>query len=144
MADRVRPWRLAVLAGGDALRQERLTRDLLDTLRGSSILSVGFVEAEETVEAGRKSAGLGDVALWAAAATAVARPGSQVLITLIKEWCAKERHRQVEVSYGGNAVTIKGRPDAAQEEMVREFLNKVANDGNAGAPDDARITGGAE
>jgi hypothetical protein len=35
----------------------------------------------------------------------------------------------VEVTYGGNSVTITGRPDEVQERMVREFLDKVREDG---------------
>lgn len=117
-------WRLIVPTGGDALRQERLTWDLHGTLQGANGLAAGFTDDDKPAEPGHKGAGVGDVALWAATATAVGRPASQVLITLIKEWCAKERHRQVEVTYEGNSVTITGRPDAAQERMVRDFIDR--------------------
>ncbi|GHE66769.1 hypothetical protein ABZ690_13980 [Streptomyces sp. NPDC006967] len=128
-------WRLVVPTGGDTLRQERLTRDLYDTLRAADGLAVGFADEEASAEPGHKGAGVGEVALWAATATAVARPASQVLITLIKEWCAKERHRKVEVSYGENSVKITGRPDAAQERMVHEFLAR-ATTGEGPGPED--------
>ncbi|MEU7414601.1 MULTISPECIES: hypothetical protein [Streptomyces] len=123
--------------GGDALRQERLTRDLYDSLREADGLTVGLSEGEGLAEPGRKGAGAGDVALWAATATAVARPASRVLITLIREWCAKERHRKVEVTYEGHSVRITGRPDAVQERMVREFLDRAAGSGAAGPEDGA-------
>ncbi len=113
--------------GGDALRQDRLTRDLHDTLQNADGLTVGFVDGDQSVEPGRKSAGVGDVALWAATATAIARPASHVLVTLIREWCAKDRHRKVDVTYEGHSVTITGRPDAAQERMVNNFLDKVSS-----------------
>ncbi|MEU6403784.1 hypothetical protein [Streptomyces sp. NPDC046985] len=125
-------WRLVVSTGGDTLRQERLTRDLYDTLRAADGLAVGFASEGAFAEPGHKGAGVDEVALWAATATAVARPASQVLITLIKEWCAKERHRKVEVSCGENSVKITGRPDAAQERMVHEFLDRAA--GGEGRP----------
>lgn len=122
-------WRLVVPTGGDALRQERLTRDLYDALRESDSLAVGFEDGEKPVEAGRKGAGATDVALWAAASM----PAAHVLITLIKEWCAKERQRTVKVAYRGRSITITGRPDAAQERMVHDFLDHVSGsaEGNA-------------
>ncbi|MCC5479517.1 hypothetical protein [Streptomyces barringtoniae] len=128
-------WRLAVPTGGDTLRQERLTRDLYDTLRTADGLAVGFSDEEEPAEPGHKGVGAGEVALWAATTTAVARPASKVLITLIKEWCAKERHRKVEVTYGGRSLRITGRPDAAQERMVQEFLDR-ADSGDSAVPED--------
>jgi len=131
-----RRWQLVVPAGGDALRQERLTRDLHAALGSADGLAVGFVDGDESVEAGHKGAGVGDVALWAAA-VAASRPISQILITLIKEWCGKERHRKVELTYEENSVTITGRPDAAQERMVRDFLDKVSGDVNGSAGGDA-------
>ena len=134
MQDGGRRWHLTVPTGGDALRQERLTRDLYGALHEAESLEVGFVEGEASTEPGHKGAGVGEIALWAATATAVARPASQVLITAIKEWCAKERHRRVEVTYHGHSVAITGRPDAAQERMVHDFLDKVG-DGQPGGPE---------
>jgi hypothetical protein len=123
-----RGWRLQVLAGGDTLRQERLTRDLHDQLqKAGGELSVGFVKGGAPVDGGRKGGLAGDVALWAAV-TAVGRQASQILITLIREWCARERHRKVELTYDGNSVTITGHPDQAQERIVRDFLEKVGED----------------
>lgn len=126
------PWTLAVSTGGDTLRQERLTRDLHDTLRGTDGLVVGFHDADGPSEPGRKGTGAGEVALWAATTAAVARPASQVLITLIKEWCARERHRKVVVTLGEDSIEITGRPDAAQERMVRDFQDRVGDGGGDG------------
>ncbi|MET7344202.1 hypothetical protein ACIOEZ_27925 [Streptomyces sp. NPDC087866] len=131
------PWTLTVLTGGDTLRQESLTRDLYDTLRRADDLAVGFHDAEEPAEPGSKGTGVGEVALWAATTAAVARPASQVLILLIKEWCAKERHRKVVVTVGDDSIKITGRPDAAQERMVREFQDRVAGDDSTASDDDA-------
>ncbi|WP_215455087.1 hypothetical protein [Streptomyces sp. ATCC 21386] len=125
MQDGGRRWQLVVPSGGDALRQERLTRDLYAALHETEGVVAGFTEDDAAVQPGHKGAGVGELALWAATATAVARPASQVLITAIKEWCSRDRHRKVEVTYDGHSVSITGRPDAAQERVVREFLDKV-------------------
>jgi Effector Associated Constant Component 1 len=115
-------WRLVVPTGGDTLRQERLTRDLYEALLGAGGITVGFETDKKAVESGHKGAGVTDVVLWAAAAL----PASPVLITLIKEWCAKDRHRTVNVVHGEHSITITGRPDPAQERMVRDFLSQVS------------------
>jgi len=104
MQDGGRQWRLVVPAGGDALRQERLTRDLCAALHEAEGVAVGFADAGQPSEPGHKGTGVGEVALWAATATAIARPVSQVLITAIKEWCARDGHRKVEVTYDGHSV----------------------------------------
>ncbi|CAL9379618.1 hypothetical protein SUDANB13_01025 [Streptomyces sp. enrichment culture] len=54
-------------------------RDLYDTLRAADGLAVGFADEEASAEPGHKGAGVGEVALWAATATAVARPASGVI-----------------------------------------------------------------
>lgn len=137
MRDGGSPWTLTVPTGGDTLRQERLTRDLHDTLHRTDDLVVGFHDADGPTEPGRKGTTVGEVALWAATTAAVARPASQVLITLIKEWCAKERHRKVVVTVGDDSIEITGRPDAAQERMVQEFHDRVAGDDGNSSDDGA-------
>ena len=67
-------WRLMVPAGGDALRQERLTRDLYAALHQAEGVAVGFADVGQPSEPGHKGAGVGEVALWAATATAMVRP----------------------------------------------------------------------
>ncbi|MCZ4096676.1 hypothetical protein C8250_012315 [Streptomyces sp. So13.3] len=132
MVDGERAWRLEVLAGGDTLRQERLTRALHDELAKADGAAVGFLEAGPATGDGHKGGVAGDVALWGSIAAA-ARPASQVLIALVTEWCAKERNRKVEMTYRGNSVTISGRPDEMQEQMIRDFLGTVREDeGNNG------------
>ncbi|MBQ0849425.1 hypothetical protein J8N05_14565 [Streptomyces sp. BH-SS-21] len=136
MQDGGRRWQLVVPTGGDTLRQERLTRDLYAALHGTEGVLAGFAEDDATSRPGHKGVGAGEVALWAATATAVARPASQILITAIKEWCARDRHRKVEVTYDGHSVAITGRPDAAQERVVREFLDKVGDAPSNGSEGD--------
>ena len=121
-------WTLTVLTGGDVLRQERLTRDLHSTLNGADDLVVGFHDAQTPTEPGRKGSGAGEVALWAVGTAAIAPPASKVLITLIKEWCAKERHRKVKITVGDDSIEITGRPDAVQERMVRDFQDRITGE----------------
>ncbi|MEU5429307.1 hypothetical protein AB0H73_27470 [Streptomyces olivoreticuli] len=120
-------WRIEVLAGGDTLRQERLTWALHDTLAKIDSLTVGFADSAVSAGDGHKGGAIGDVALWAAIGTA-ARPVSQILITAIKEWCETERQRKVELTHRGSTVTIPARPDEAQQRIIREFMDKAAED----------------
>ncbi|MEV7008937.1 hypothetical protein [Streptosporangium sp. NPDC051022] len=113
--------RLEVLTGGDSLRQERLTRALRDELVRVDGVTVEFEVTRAVPADGRKSAVAAEAVLWMTLA-ASARPVSQLLITAIKEWCAVERHRKVSLSDGERSIEISGRPDAAQERLVREFL----------------------
>lgn len=135
MRDGGASWTLTVPTGGDTLRQERLTRDLHETLRRANDLVVGFHDAAGPTEPGRKGTGVGEVALWATTTATVARPVSQVLITLIKEWCAKERHRKVVVTVAGESIEITGRPDPAQERLIHEFLGRATGE-DGSQPDD--------
>lgn len=119
-------WLIRVITGNDALRQERLTHALHDELQQADGFAVGFIAQVADTGDGRKGGLAGDVALWAAV-TAAGRPASQILITLIREWCARDRHRKVEVISDGNSVTITGHPDEAQERIVRDFLGRAAD-----------------
>lgn len=56
MRDSAPRWQIVVPAGGDALRQERLTRDLYDTLRATDDLTVGFADGNKPAEPGHKGA----------------------------------------------------------------------------------------
>ncbi|NDU73857.1 hypothetical protein GWI34_14605 [Actinomadura sp. DSM 109109] len=122
-------WRLRVLAGDDTLRRERLTRDLYDDLLRADGVGVRFAEEEPPPAGGRKGGSAGDVALWAAVGAAGGQ-ATRILVTLIKEWSARERHRKIEITYRGHSVTITGSPDEAQERLIREFLDR--SDGESG------------
>ncbi|MFE2380835.1 hypothetical protein [Streptomyces misionensis] len=116
-------WRLEVLAGGDTLRQERLTRNLQDALQRAGAADTTFLTAEEGAPRhdGRKGGVVSEITALGVAAAA-ARPASRVLIELIKEWCAKDRHRKVEITTGDRSITVTGRPDDTQERIIRAFL----------------------
>ncbi|MEV5411277.1 hypothetical protein AB0K60_20850 [Thermopolyspora sp. NPDC052614] len=116
--------RLDVVTGGDTLRRERLTRLLH---RDISVIDGAAAELAESAGPpgeGRKGALTGDLFIAVSLAAATARPAFQMLTTLIREWCAKERHRKVVITDGDRSLEITGRPDAGQERLVREFLNE--------------------
>ena len=117
-------WRLEVLADGDTLRQERLTRDLQDALQRASVSDATFLTTDGGAPTpdGHKGGAVSEIIALGVAAAAV-RPASRVLIELIKEWCAKDRHRKVEITEGERSITVTGRPDDAQERIIRAFLD---------------------
>jgi hypothetical protein len=130
MGDGASRWLLRVLAGDDTLRQERLTRDLHDLLRRAEGVDVGFTGGDARPNRGRKGGLAGDVALWAAVA-AGGRQASAVLITLVREWCQRDRRRRVELTYGDKSITVTGHSEEVQERLAGEFWK------NAGSAEEA-------
>ncbi|MEZ0064961.1 hypothetical protein ABIA32_000949 [Streptacidiphilus sp. MAP12-20] len=126
---------LEVLAGGDALRQERLTTDLRGALRKADGWEIEFREGTAPNSGDRKGVSSGDLSLWAVA-VAAARPAANILITLIKEWCARDRHRKVEITFGNDSVVITGKPDQAQERVIDSMLARMQSVQAPSAGDD--------
>jgi hypothetical protein len=118
-------WLIRVITGDDVLRQERLTRELYEELQKTDGVGVGFVAPTADTADGRKGGLVGDVALWAAVASA-GRQASQIMMVLVKEWCARDRHRKVEVTHNGSSVTITGHPDGTQERIIQAFLERTS------------------
>ncbi|WP_433334571.1 effector-associated constant component EACC1 [Spirillospora sp. CA-294931] len=125
-------WCLRPLAGGDTLRQERLTRDLRDHLLESDELTVRLGAEPSTPAPGHKGGLTGELALWVTLATTGGTVTSKVLITLIREWSLRERQRKVEINVKGDTITLTGRPDESQERLVREFIDRVDRERGAG------------
>lgn len=75
-----------------------------------------FLAADEGASRhdGHKGGVVSEVTALAVAAAAV-RPASRVLIELVREWCAKDRHRKVEITECERSITVTGRPDNAQD-----------------------------
>ncbi|MCP9948325.1 hypothetical protein [Actinomadura madurae] len=117
-------WRLRVLAGDDTLRQERLTRELHGDLLEVDGIDVGYADPFSSVPRGSKGGLIGELLLWVTVAASSAQT-TKVLVTLIREWSSRERHRKIEISYGDASLTISGRPDQAQERLIGEFLDRV-------------------
>ncbi len=124
-----RSYRIEVLAGGDPLRKERMTRDLRDALAELEGVQVEFAKADAIVP-GSKSGALNDLALVVSsgAAAVMSRSFAEVLKTAIAEWCRKERRRKVRITRGDSEVEITGKPDARQEEIIREFVQNTGGD----------------
>ncbi|MEY8040027.1 hypothetical protein AB8O55_11530 [Saccharopolyspora cebuensis] len=126
MANGARTFQVRVLAGGDPLREERLTRSLRDELAELEGVSVGFSSGAASSR-GSKAGPLTDLVL-AVAVLASSKPLAGVLTTAITEWCARERHRKVRVTRGDAELEITGSPDADQRQLVREFLEEPEPD----------------
>jgi hypothetical protein len=112
--------RIRVIAG-DTFRAERLTRDLRRTLSTVEDLEVDFAGTGRTDHVdGEKGAGFADLALSATVAVPVATAVARVLVTAIREWCARERNRKVEiVGNEGVRIIITGGFDEPTERIVR-------------------------
>lgn len=119
-----REWRLRVLAGGDTLRQERLTRDLHDDLLKAEGIDVAYAEPSASPVPGSKGGPAGELVLCAILAASGAQ-SPRILLALIREWSLRERQRKIEVSYGDASLTITGRPDQAQERLIGDFLDRI-------------------
>ncbi|SDI63382.1 hypothetical protein [Nonomuraea jiangxiensis] len=103
---------IEVLAGGDRLRQERLTRSLHHALLDVDGISVDYPDSEEISTDARKSGAATHVIL-AVTLLGAARPALQLLLTAIKEWSAIERNRKVRLTEGERSIEITVRPDEA-------------------------------
>lgn len=87
-------WRLRVLAGDDTLRQERLTRELHGDLLEVDGIDVGYADPFSSVPRGSKGGLIGELLLWVTVAASSAQT-TKVLVTLIREWSSRERHRKI-------------------------------------------------
>ncbi|MCA1186745.1 MULTISPECIES: hypothetical protein [unclassified Saccharopolyspora] len=121
------PYRIEVLAGGDPLRTERWTRSLRDDLAELDGLSVGFAETAPG-SPGSKGGAFTDLVL-AVTALVASKQAAPVLIAAITEWCRRERRRVVRITKGDATLEITGKPGAAQQELVREFLRTFGDEG---------------
>lgn len=125
MTEGERLYRIEVLAGGDPLRGERLTRSLRDDLVQLDEVSVDFASGASGAP-GNKSGALTELALIAGLVSS--KPLAGVLTTAISEWCSRERHRKVRITRGDSALEITGNPDAEQHQLAREFMEKFEDD----------------
>ncbi|MBV9313478.1 MAG: hypothetical protein JO100_06930 [Pseudonocardia sp.] len=125
MGDGEQLFRIQALAGGDPLREERLSRSLRDALVGLDGVTADLaIEREKHREkhlGGSKGATVADLSLLVAVAVS-AKPAWELLTTAVKEWCATERNRKVRITRGNDSIEIQGHPDEAQKRMVHEFL----------------------
>lgn len=125
-------WKIGVRTDGDTIRAERHTRNLRDTLAEIAGIQVELARDNSADNDGHKG-GIGDLSLWVTMAGTTA----PVAITAIKEWCARDRHRKVEVTRDGasTSVTIVGEPTEAQERIIRHLVEPPARSQRNGAVD---------
>ncbi len=106
---------------GDVFRSERMARSLRADLASvpGLILRPGSTGTHPAQAKG--PAVPTDPTLWIFGATAVGTL-SRMVVDVVKAWCARDRHRSVRLVNGERTVEVTGRPDAAQERIIENFL----------------------
>jgi hypothetical protein len=110
-----------VVADGDVLRGERLTRSLFAELAATDGLEVRYAAAGATTRPDEKGPGVAEASLWVFLATS-ATATSRVLMSAVEAWVRREKHRVVRVTMGGRTIEIPSDVTPAQERMVEAFL----------------------
>ncbi|BDU05650.1 hypothetical protein [Nocardia cyriacigeorgica] len=114
-------WELRVLTGGNSLLTERLTRELRSHL-GLQGVDAAFATSA-SASAGHKSGISQELVLLVSAGLSAG--AARVLTTLIREWCERDRRRQVELRIGDAELVLSGNT-ADQLDIVDKFLGEVA------------------
>jgi|SRR4051812_26957716 hypothetical protein len=115
---------LEVLAGGDPLREERLTRDLQDVLQSDQALAAARVSivAAPPPPAHPDAKGTFEAVLTLLAAGApYAQPAADILTSAIERWCSRDRRVTVRLRDGDRSVDVVGEPTPEQEALIKEF-----------------------
>ncbi|NEW59036.1 hypothetical protein GV794_25840 [Nocardia cyriacigeorgica] len=115
-------WELRVLTGTNSLLTERLTRELRSHL-GSHGVESRFAEAA-TVSAGHKSGISQELILLVSAGFSAG--SARVLTTLIREWCERDRRRQVKMRFTDSTgeLVIDGNNDE-QLAVIDRFVEEM-------------------
>jgi hypothetical protein len=106
---------------GDVFRSERLARSLRADLASVPGLILGPGPAETHPAQAKGPVVPTDPTLWIFGATTVGTV-SRMVVDVVKAWCARDRHRTVRLVNGEKTVEVTGRPDAAQERIIENFL----------------------
>ncbi|WP_218000638.1 hypothetical protein, partial [Nocardia higoensis] len=101
-------------------------------------VEVAYDEVGKTAAAGEKSAGMADLALSASVAVPVATAATRILVTAIREWCARERHRRVEITAEKGSVSVVVTGD--MDERVERIIRMLGGDNRPSEADDERST----
>ncbi|MFI0466584.1 hypothetical protein ACH347_21100 [Saccharopolyspora sp. 5N102] len=113
---------LEVVADGNAILGERLTRSLRAELNEIADVEVEFADSTTATAAGAKGGLAADLALWVFLGGAGVKALTPVVVAGIKAWSERERNRKVRLTRGDETLEIQGKPDAAQERIVTKFL----------------------
>jgi hypothetical protein len=116
---------IELCSGGDRLRVERLTRELLDHLNGDlDVIDAGLTitPAPPTPpDAGSK--GVVDTAVVLLVAGApYAQPAADALSTAIQSWCKRDPRHVVRITDGERSVEVVGNPTRAQRDLIEKFV----------------------
>lgn len=125
--------RLEVSAGGDVLRQERLTRDLRDELTALEGIDIAFGAPDDPGGEDHKGTLETAVALIVTITT-LRGPITQLLVTAIREWCARDGRRVVHLTDGDRSLEVVGNPTEAQQHVIGEFVRRSGDRDESGAP----------
>jgi hypothetical protein len=112
--------RLEVLAGGDALRRERLTRSLRDDLAHIDGLDLNLAPSSAAAH-GSKGAVESTVAILVAAAP-FARPTADLLKAAITGWLQRDRRTVLRATVGDTTVELTGNPGPDQQRTLDTLL----------------------
>jgi hypothetical protein len=115
---------LEVSAGGDPLREERLTRDLHNVLQSDQALvaaGVSVVVAPAPPAPPGVKGSFEAVLTLMAAGAPYAQPAADVLRSAIEKWCSRDRRVTVRLRDGERSVDVVGDPTPEQEALIKEF-----------------------
>lgn len=118
--------RLEVLAGGDALRRERLTRSLRDDLAHIDGLDLTLAPASAAAQQGSKGAVESTVAILVAAAPLV-RPTADLLKAAITGWLQRDRRTVLRATVGDSVVELTGDPTPDQRRVLDALLRTASD-----------------
>ena len=111
-----------ILADGDVLRGERLSRSLFHDLS-----NVDGIEAEMPADSGIAESGakgadvLADASMWVFL-TAGAQAGARILLGAVHAWVQREKHRTVRLKVGDRSIEVPANITPGQERLVEAFL----------------------
>lgn len=117
--------RLEVLAGGDALRRERLTRSLRDDLAHIDGLDFKLAPAS-TAARWSKGAVESTVAILVAAAP-FGRPTADLLKATITGWLQRDRRTVLRVTVGDATMELTGDPTPDQQRALDALLRALSD-----------------
>jgi Effector Associated Constant Component 1 len=116
---------LELRSGGDRLRLERLTRELLDHLNGDpDVTHAGLtVTPSPPAPPNAGSKGVVDTAVVLLVAGApYAQPAADALSTAIQSWCQRDPRHVVRITDGDRSVEVVGNPTRAQRDLIEQFV----------------------
>ena len=124
---------LEVSAGGDPLREERLTRDLHKALIADEALAAAGVSVTPAPPPPPRPGSKGTVETLVTlllAGAPYAQPTADILTSAIEKWCARDRRVTVRLRDGDRSVDVVGDPTPEQEALIKKFWQQ-SDDSNS-------------